>query len=54
LLKDGLLVAMSECHMQLGDTSLPEEEPESTPEMETDGDEELLKKLHHVLLEVCR
>jgi len=41
--------------LQLGDTSLPEEDPTaatSDDTTETEMDEELLQKLHHVLLEV--
>lgn len=43
------------CPPQLGDTSLPEEDPTTIAEdgTESEMDEELLQKLHHVLLEVC-
>jgi len=34
-------------HIKLGDTSLPNEQPDVV-----NADEEFLKKLHHVLLEV--
>jgi hypothetical protein len=39
--------------LQLGDTSLPDEEPAAWTDVEK-LDEELLQKLHHVLLEVSR
>lgn len=52
--------ALRAAAVQLGDASLPEEVPLSLLDgVEGDGDggeaeEEFLKKLHHVLLEVCR